>query len=64
MKEDGELGVSDYKESIFSTLKSGNSCLNRVGDKRKKKRPQKQGQSSFLRTQFVLVYKDIIIILV
>ena len=37
MKEDGELGVSDDKESIFSTLKSCNSCPNPVGHERKKK---------------------------
>ena len=38
MKEDGEveLGVSDDKESIFSTLKSRNSYLNLVGMKEKK----------------------------
>ena len=37
MKEDGELGVSDDKESIFSTFKSRNSCLNPVGHEREKK---------------------------
>ena len=37
MKEDGELGVSDDKESIFSTLKSWNSCLNPMGTWKKKK---------------------------
>ena len=31
MKEDGKLGVSDDKESIFSSLKSRNSCLTPVG---------------------------------
>ena len=60
MKEDGELGVSDDKQSIFSTLKSRNSCLNPMGHERIKG-PQKQGQSSFLRTLFVLVCKDILV---
>ena len=36
MKDDGELGVSDHKESIFSTLKSQNSCPNPVGHEIKK----------------------------
>ena len=30
MKEDGELGVSDDKQSLFSTLKSRNSSPNPV----------------------------------
>ena len=46
MKEYGELGVSDDKESIFSTLKSRNSCLNPVGHERKKR-------SSKTRTIFI-----------
>ena len=37
MKENSELGVSDDKESIFSTLKSRNSCLNPMGTWKKKK---------------------------
>ena len=37
MKEDGELGVPDDRESIFSTLKSRNSCVNPMGQERKKK---------------------------
>ena len=54
MKEDDELGVSDDKESIFSTLKSRNSSKSRRACmKEEKKGPQK---SSFLRTQFVRVY--------
>ena len=40
-------------------LSSPKTCPNPVGHKRKKKGPQKQGQSSFFRTQFVRVYKDI-----
>ena len=59
IKED--LRVSDDKESIFSTLKFRNSCPNPVGHERKKG-PQKQGQSSFLRTQFVrIIFKDILV---
>ena len=55
-------GISDDKESIISTLKSRNSCLHPVGHERKKKKgPQTQGQSSFLSTEFVLVYKNILV---
>ena len=36
MKVDGELGVLDDKESIFSTLKSPNSYINPLGHERKK----------------------------
>ena len=47
MKEDGELGVPDDRESIFSTLKSRNSCVNPMGQEKKKKGPQKQGKFYF-----------------
>ena len=60
MKVDSEITVSDDNESNFSTLKAPNSCLFLWGMK-EKKCPHKQGQSSFLKTQFVLVYEDILV---
>ena len=57
MKEDGELRVSDDKESIVSTLKSRNSCLNPVGHE-EKNGPKKKNKDDLhcLRTQFVCVF--------
>ena len=64
MKEDGELGVSDDKESIitFRILVPkllSKSCRGSWGWKKNK--VHKKGQSSFLRRQFVCVYKDILV---
>ena len=51
MKVDGELGVSDDKESIFSNLKSRNSCPNPVGHERKK---------SSSKTRTIFIFEDTI----
>ena len=63
MKEDGKLGVSDDNKSIFSTLKSKTLVQIPWGMKEKETRSSKtRPRTIFIfRTQFVRVYKDILI---
>ena len=59
MKEDGELGVSDDKESIFSTLNLSLKSRILKGMKEEKNGPQKQGHVIFIfEDTFVRIYKD------
>ena len=62
MKEDSELGVSDDKESIYKLALSSPETLVQIPQGMKeRKRSSKTSPwwSSFLRTQFVRVYKDV-----